>query len=83
MISASARQKFLFRHPDNPADSERYRELRSPSYSRHSYGRPPLEFRHRLMPQDDIFVAPVFGQRKECAEARQAVMARARAPQKP
>ena len=65
-----ARQK-LFRYLDNPAESERYRE----------YGRLltpaimtvlPLEFRHRLMPEDN-FMSRLARLEKETSEAKVAV----------
>ncbi|MBD7351961.1 toxin YdaT domain-containing protein [Klebsiella pneumoniae] len=74
-----ARQK-LFRYLDNPADSERYREyvrLLTPAIMAVL----PLEFRHRLMPQDDI-LSRLSSAMKECAEAKQAVMLNAPEHQK-
>ncbi|MEH5387985.1 toxin YdaT domain-containing protein [Klebsiella pneumoniae] len=74
-----ARQK-LFRYLDNPADSERYREyvrLLTPAIMTVL----PLEFRHRLMPQDDI-LSRLSSAMKECAEAKQAVMLNAPEHQK-
>ncbi|MEI4895706.1 toxin YdaT family protein, partial [Klebsiella pneumoniae] len=41
----------------------------------------PLEFRHRLMPQDDI-LSRLSSAMKECAEAKQAVMLNAPEHQK-
>ena len=73
-----ARQK-LFRYLDNPADS-RYREyvrLLIPAIMAVL----PLEFRHRLMPQDDI-LSRLSSATKECAEAKQAVMLNAPEHQK-
>ena len=74
-----ARQK-LFRYLDNPAYSERYREyvrLLTPAIMAVL----PLEFRHRLMPQDDI-LSRLSSAMKECAEAKQAVMLNAPEHQK-
>ncbi len=74
-----ARQK-LFRYLDNPAESERYREyvrLLTPAIMAVL----PLEFRHRLMPQDDI-LSRLSSAMKECAEAKQAVMLNAPEHQK-
>lgn len=74
-----ARQK-LFRYLDNPTDSERYREyvrLLTPAIMAVL----PLEFRHRLMPQDDI-LSRLSSAMKECAEAKQAVMLNAPEHQK-
>ncbi|HBQ5870250.1 TPA: toxin YdaT domain-containing protein [Klebsiella pneumoniae subsp. pneumoniae] len=74
-----ARQK-LFRYLDNPAESERYREyvrLLTPAIMNVL----PLEFRHRLMPQDDI-LSRLSSAMKECAEAKQAVMLNAPEHQK-
>ena len=74
-----ARQK-LFRYLDNPAESERYREyvrLLTPAIMTVL----PLEFRHRLMPQDDI-LSRLSSAMKECAEAKQAVMLNAPEHQK-
>ncbi|MHB3931968.1 toxin YdaT domain-containing protein, partial [Klebsiella pneumoniae] len=74
-----ARQK-LFRYLDNPADSERYREyvrLLTPAIMAVL----PLEFRHRLMPQEDI-LSRLSSAMKECAEAKQAVMLNAPEHQK-
>ncbi|MEB5814968.1 toxin YdaT domain-containing protein [Klebsiella quasipneumoniae] len=74
-----ARQK-LFRYLDNPAESERYREyvrLLTPAIMAVL----PLEYRHRLMPQDDI-LSRLSSAMKECAEAKQAVMLNAPEHQK-
>lgn len=74
-----ARQK-LFRYLDNPAESERYREyvrLLTPAIMTVL----PLEFRHRLIPQDDI-LSRLSSAMKECAEAKQAVMLNAPEHQK-
>ncbi|HEP1334667.1 toxin YdaT domain-containing protein [Klebsiella sp. R81] len=74
-----ARQK-LFRYLDNPAESERYREyvrLLTPAIMTVL----PLEFRHRLIPQDDILSRLSLAM-KECAEAKQAVMLNAPEHQK-
>lgn len=74
-----ARQK-LFRYLDNPAESERYHEyvrLLTPAIMAVL----PLEFRHRLMPQDDI-LSRLSSAMKECAEAKQAVMLNAPEHQK-
>ncbi len=65
-----ARQK-LFRYLDNPAESERYRE-----YVRHLTPAImtvlPLEFRHRLMPEDN-FMSRLARLEKETSEAKIAV----------
>ncbi|HFN1230088.1 TPA: toxin YdaT domain-containing protein [Klebsiella quasipneumoniae subsp. similipneumoniae] len=65
-----ARQK-LFRYLDNPAESERYRE-----YVRHLTPAImtvlPLEFRHRLMPEDN-FMSRLARLEKETSEAKVAV----------
>lgn len=74
-----ARQK-LFRYLDNPAESERYREnVRQLTPAIMAVL--PLEFRHRLMPQDDI-LSRLSSAMKECAEAKQAVMLNAPEHQK-
>lgn len=73
-----ARQKLFA--TDNPAESERYREyvrLLTPAIMTVL----PLEFRHRLMPQDDI-LSRLSSAMKECAEAKQAVMLNAPEHQK-
>lgn len=73
-----ARQKLFA--TDNPADSERYREyvrLLTPAIMTVL----PLEFRHRLMHQDDI-LSRLSSAMKECAEAKQAVMLNAPEHQK-
>ncbi|EIV5255838.1 toxin YdaT domain-containing protein [Klebsiella pneumoniae] len=65
-----ARQK-LFRYLDNPADSERYREyvrLLTPAIMAVL----PLEFRHRLMPEDN-FMSRLARLEKETSEAKIAV----------
>lgn len=65
-----ARQK-LFRYLDNPADSERYREyvrLLTPAIMAVL----PLEFRHRLMPEDN-FMSRLARLEKETSEAKVAV----------
>ncbi|HCI6452162.1 TPA: toxin YdaT domain-containing protein [Klebsiella quasipneumoniae subsp. similipneumoniae] len=65
-----ARQK-LFRYLDNPADSERYREyvrLLTPAIMAVL----PLEFRHRLMPEDN-FISRLARLEKETSEAKVAV----------
>ncbi|EKQ8000890.1 toxin YdaT domain-containing protein [Raoultella ornithinolytica] len=65
-----ARQK-LFRYLDNPADSERYREyvrLLTPAIMAVI----PLEFRHRLMPEDN-FMSRLARLEKETSEAKIAV----------
>ncbi|UNA31666.1 toxin YdaT domain-containing protein [Klebsiella variicola subsp. variicola] len=65
-----ARQK-LFRYPDNPAESERYREyvrLLTPAIMTVL----PLEFRHRLMPEDN-FMSRLARLEKETSEAKIAV----------
>lgn len=65
-----ARQK-LFRYLDNPADSERYREnvrLLTPAIMTVL----PLEFRHRLMPEDN-FMSRLARLEKETSEAKIAV----------
>ncbi|HBW3336525.1 toxin YdaT domain-containing protein [Klebsiella pneumoniae] len=62
-----ARQK-LFRYLDNPADSERYREyvrLLTPAIMAVL----PLEFRHRLMPEDN-FMSRLARLEKETSEAK-------------
>ena len=65
-----ARQK-LFRSLDNPGESERYRE-----YVRHLTPAImtvlPLEFRHRLMPEDN-FMSRLARLEKETSEAKIAV----------
>lgn len=78
MISAVPDRSF--RYLDNPAESERYREyvrLLTPAIMAVL----PLEFRHRLMPQDDI-LSRLSSAMKECAEAKQAVMLNAPEHQK-
>lgn len=78
MISAVPDRSFFA--TDNPADSERYREyvrLLTPAIMAVL----PLEFRHRLMPQDDI-LSRLSSAMKECAEAKQAVMLNAPEHQK-
>ncbi|GKN52062.1 toxin YdaT domain-containing protein [Klebsiella variicola] len=65
-----ARQK-LFRYLDNPAESERYREyvrLLTPAIMTVL----PLEFRHRLMPEDN-FMSRLARLEKETSEAKIAV----------
>ena len=65
-----ARQK-LFRYLDNPAESERYREyvrLLTPTIMTVL----PLEFRHRLMPEDN-FMSRLARLEKETSEAKIAV----------
>lgn len=65
-----ARQK-LFRYLDNPAESERYREnvrLLTPAI----IAVLPLEFRHRLMPEDN-FMSRLARLEKETSEAKVAV----------
>ncbi|HBT4786846.1 TPA: hypothetical protein MB364_002192 [Klebsiella variicola subsp. variicola] len=65
-----ARQK-LFRYLDNPAESERYREyvrLLTPAILTVL----PLEFRHRLMPEDN-FMSRLARLEKETSEAKIAV----------
>lgn len=65
-----ARQK-LFRYLDNPADSDRYREyvrLLTPAIMTVL----PLEFRHRLMPEDN-FMSRLARLEKETSEAKIAV----------
>ncbi|EMW0821069.1 MULTISPECIES: toxin YdaT domain-containing protein [Klebsiella pneumoniae complex] len=65
-----ARQK-LFRYLDNPAESERYREyvrLLTPAITAVL----PLEFRHRLMPEDN-FMSRLARLEKETSEAKVAV----------
>ena len=65
-----ARQK-LFRYLDNPAESERYREkvrLLTPAIMAVL----PLEFRHRLMPEDN-FMSRLARLEKETSEAKIAV----------
>lgn len=65
-----ARQK-LFRYLDNPAESERYREnvrLLTPAIMAVL----PLEFRHRLMPEDN-FMSRLARLEKETSEAKVAV----------
>ena len=65
-----ARQK-LFRYLDNPAESERYREyvrLLTPAIMTVL----PLEFRHRLMPEDN-FMSRLARLEKETSEAKVAV----------
>ncbi|HBR1594013.1 TPA: toxin YdaT domain-containing protein [Klebsiella pneumoniae] len=65
-----ARQK-LFRYLDNPADSERYRayvRLLTPAIMAVL----PLEFRHRLMPEDN-FMSRLARLEKETSEAKIAV----------
>ncbi|WP_225373975.1 toxin YdaT domain-containing protein [Klebsiella variicola] len=65
-----SRQK-LFRYLDNPADSERYREyvrLLTPAIMAVI----PLEFRHRLMPEDN-FMSRLARLEKETSEAKIAV----------
>ncbi|HCI6059177.1 regulatory protein CII from bacteriophage origin [Klebsiella pneumoniae] len=65
-----ARQK-LFRYLDNPADSERYREyvrLLTPAIMAVI----PLEFRHRLMPEDNL-MSRLARLEKETSEAKIAV----------
>ncbi|EPM1134139.1 toxin YdaT domain-containing protein [Klebsiella variicola] len=65
-----ARQK-LFRYLDNPAESERYREyvrLLTPAITAVL----PLEFRHRLMPEDN-FMSRLARLEKETSEAKIAV----------
>ncbi|HBY9736448.1 Protein of uncharacterised function (DUF1019) [Klebsiella pneumoniae] len=74
-----ARQK-LFRFLDNKFDSEQYREnVRQLTPAIMAVL--PLEFRHRLMPQDDI-LSRLSSAMKECAEAKQAVMLNAPEHQK-
>ncbi|HCB0674991.1 TPA: toxin YdaT domain-containing protein [Klebsiella quasipneumoniae subsp. similipneumoniae] len=65
-----ARQK-LFRYLDNQAESERYREyvrLLTPAIMAVL----PLEFRHRLMPEDN-FISRLARLEKETSEAKVAV----------
>lgn len=65
-----ARQK-LFRYLDNQAESERYREyvrLLTPAIMAVL----PLEFRHRLMPEDN-FMSRLARLEKETSEAKVAV----------
>jgi hypothetical protein len=66
-----ARQK-LFRFLDNRFDSEQYREnvrVLTPSIMAVL----PLEFRSRLVPQEDI-MSRIAAAMKECSEAKQAVL---------
>ncbi|OMP92517.1 toxin YdaT domain-containing protein [Raoultella terrigena] len=74
-----ARQK-LFRYLDNQVDSGKYREhvrQLTPAIM----AALPLEYRHRLMPQDDA-LSRLASAIKECAEAKQAVMLNAPEHQK-
>lgn len=74
-----ARQK-LFRFLDNRFDSEQYREnvrLITPAIMAVL----PLEFRARLMPQNDTMTL-IASAMKECAEAKQAVLLNAPEHQK-
>ena len=65
-----ARQK-LFRYLDNPAESERYREyVRLLTQAIMTVL--PLEFRHRLMPEDN-FMSRLARLEKETSEAKIAV----------
>ena len=74
-----ARQK-LFRFLDNKFDSEQYREnVRQLTPAIMAVL--PLEYRDRLMPQDDV-LSRLSSAIKECAEAKQAVMLNAPEHQK-